>query len=713
MNFMEKLSESLLVNIAELVSNFEIIIIILLFIILGAYFMFNFKKQTRYLCESQLNILKNNKKYIEGVFVELNDTRELLRYFTNEEKWKNKIVIDYNNLFDDKNGEDLTSICKNYNFHFKLDRLATIDEIYNKVQNSIEIFYKLKEKKLNIPDEYKETAIIFQIFSAGYIEKLENLKVRINFFRNQYIILTGSAGNGKTNLLCNLTEGMIRNNKVCIFFEAKDTGEDINDFFRRNLIKHNVKYFNIYFKIMHVIYVFLRKNIYIVIDAINENQSDSFYKSLIVFLNGMLKYKNVKIIVSCRSEYFDLKYKSILIDKINNYGYCYDILKENYTDLAKEKIYENYKKAFNYSGDISLQVKEKLFCQLLLMRMFFEVNKNSSVYINSLNKYEIFDKYIRSTIKNNECRNFIDKVVSEMYFSNKYSSVMLSNIKKGIGVTKAVDQLIDESILLSRKLTFNENSIIQEYEEEIYFIFDEMRDYCVARYALMNLCDNNRKPVKEKVISYIRMLIKENAVCTEGVINYIYYFYKNSKDNDLCKFILKEFIMLHDMSLNEYSQNRDRGFNSWGLKLILDGNGDMEEYEMEYLKFIILKNPGNELSKLFAFLIEQEKNNGRYNLDLFLKVLFDIHKYEIFCNVLSGTISNWSDNGIDIDDFIHIDKCLDGKSGRDRFRCYLYVYQKYLNFNGRKYIEDYFESNCDKESIKLKLENLVYFESRN
>ena len=164
MNFMEKLSESLLVNIAELVSNFEIIIIILLFIILGAYFIFNFKKQTRYLCESQLNILKNNKKYIEGVFVELNDTRELLRYFTNEEKWKNKIVIDYNNLFDDKNGEDLTSICKNYNFHFKLDRLATIDEVYNKVQNSIEIFYKLKEKKLNIPDEYKETAIIFQIF---------------------------------------------------------------------------------------------------------------------------------------------------------------------------------------------------------------------------------------------------------------------------------------------------------------------------------------------------------------------------------------------------------------------------------------------------------------------------------------------------------------------------------------------------------------------
>ena len=62
--------------------------------------------------------------------------------------------------------------------------------------------------------------------------------------------------------------------------------------------------------------------------------------------------------------------------------------------------------------------------QLLLMRMFFEVHKNSDVNVNSLNKYEIFQSYIDAVFERNkpECEAFLNKIVAHMYSCLLYTS---------------------------------------------------------------------------------------------------------------------------------------------------------------------------------------------------------------------------------------------------------------------------------------------------
>ena len=413
-------------------------------------------------------------------------------------------------------------------------------------------------------------------------------------------------------------------------------------------------------------------------------------------------------------------FKTELFSKYGQKAGCYineiyDIMKEEYSYVAKKRLYENYKKAFNYSGELSEASKEKLYSQLLLMRMFFEVHKNSDVNVNSLNKYEIFQRYIDAVFERNkpECEAFLNKIVAHMYSNNKYSAIPLSEIMKESEMTGAIKDIMDETILVSRKLILHENSIIEKYDEEIYFVFDELRDYCVAKYALNSFIDDGERIDVKEVITYIDKLVETNAVCTEGVINYIYWFYKGQDNADMCKTILNRFMKPHDNAIEAYRMNRENGLNSWGLKVILDGDDDLEIYEKDYLKYIIMNNPGHELARLFLFLINQEMINGKYNLELLLENLYEIHIYDEFCSVLKETVSYWNIDGINHDDFIEIDKKLQFKNieGCKRFRCYLFLYLEFLSWEGKEEIQEYFESHCNKQGIICNLKGRIYFET--
>lgn len=713
--FFEKMNDGLFGNIAEFISNCLIYWPFLVFVLVLFVFLFTFKKRTENVSKNIINTLEKNGKYIKGVFVELNDTKELLRYFMHGGRWKKRIIADYNNLFDDKNGRTLKEIYKNYGVAFKISKTASIKKVYEEINSTLELMRKIRKRECEAPENYKDTAMLFEVFGYRYIEKLEKLQTRTEFAKNKYIILTGSAGNGKTNLLCNLVETMIKNKKICVFYNVKDINQNMCVYFENSLMPCKNKYFKVYWSIQHFLCVLLNRSMYIVIDAINESRSWEFLESLSDFINKILKYRKVKIIVSCRSEYFDLKYKNILVDGVDEVVYCYDIMKEEYSYVAKKKMYENYKKTFNYSGELSEVEKEKLYNQLLLMRMFFEVHKNSDLNVNSLNKYEIFQLYIDTVFEKNklECEVFLNKIVAHMYSNNKYSAIMLSEIVKESEITGTIKDFMDETILVSRKLVLHENSIIERYDEEIYFVFDELRDYCVAKYSLNNFIDKDERIDAQKLIAYIDKLVETNAVCTEGVINYIYWFYKDQGNADMCEMILNRFMKPHDNALEAYRMNKENGLNSWGLKVILDGDGDLEIYEKEYLKYIITDNPGHELARLFLFLINQEMINGKYNLELFLEFLYDIHIYDEFCSVLKETVSYWNRDGISHSDFVEIDKKLQYKNieGCKRFRSYLFLYLEFLSWEGKEEIQEYFELYCNKQDIIHNLKGRIYFET--
>lgn len=57
--------------------------------------------------------------------------------------------------------------------------------------------------------EYKESQFLFEILHYPYTDMLGYLHRCSKAANSKYFILTGSAGNGKTNLLCSISELLI------------------------------------------------------------------------------------------------------------------------------------------------------------------------------------------------------------------------------------------------------------------------------------------------------------------------------------------------------------------------------------------------------------------------------------------------------------------------------------------------------------------------
>lgn len=639
--------------------------------------------------------LSDNGKYIRGLFVELNDTKELLRYFMYGKKWRNRIIKDYNTLFDDEYGRLLHEVYSEQNVIFKIKRNCCIKKVYDIISNTLEFMSKVHSGEIKGAEGYKDSEVIFHYSDHGYIKKLETLKNKAEFVRNKYIVLTGSAGNGKTNLLCNIAELMIESGRICLFMNAKDIATDVQPYFEDKFKIFNKNIFPYYWPLQQFLCRFFRKTVYIIVDAINENDRKEFCESLPKFLTQMLKHKNIKIIIACRSEYFDLRYKKYLLEQVESNAYQYDIMKESYSDVAKKRMLENYKKKFDFQGSYSNEVEAKLCQQLLLMRVFFEAYKGTDITVNTLNKYDVFKKYIDSVMEENEeeCKEFLDNVVASMYRNKEYSSVKLSEIACGNNLSENIRNVVDDTILLSRRLVVHPNSIIEKTEEEIYFVFDEMRDYCVAKYILNLMVGDDGNPVENKVLNCLTELVELNSVCTEGVINYVYRFYRDKGNTQICSSICEKFMKEHDRAIEAYGRNHEEGINSWGLKVILDGTGELDEYEKEYVKFIVLENPGNELSRFFKFLIQQEEQNGRFNLDLYLDVLYDIREQETFGEALKGCVDSWYHEGVRISEFISIDKNLANVNpdGCTRFRQFVFLFMQCFDWENKEKLTTYYD----------------------
>ena len=73
-------------------------------------------------------------------------------------------------------------------------------------------------------------------------------------------------------------------------------------------------------------------------------------------------------------------------------------------------------------------------------------------------------------------------------------------------------------------MVFHEGTIARNEKEVVYFVFDEMRDYCLARQILLNNVSAYYVD-GESVIEKLKQLKASGASCAEGVIHYCYVFF--------------------------------------------------------------------------------------------------------------------------------------------------------------------------------------------
>lgn len=681
------------------ISSIKDFVGILIFIGIAVVWLLGVDKRTIKKCSMiQINKLENNKKYIRGLFIELNECKEYLRYFANREKWKKRLVKEYNALFSDYYGYLLKEAFEKKEASFTLSASDSLDSIIQTITQTKSFLCDLIHGNKQVPERYEDSIVLFQIYSNKYDELLNDMLIKAQMMKKTYCVLVGSAGNGKTNMLCSFSEMLMKLKKRCVYINGKEIEGDVDDYIWNKIC--SFKFLNkVFFKDFYYLFLKIRKQeLFIVIDAINENEKD-IGDSLIRFINKMQKFYNIRILISCRSEYFQIKFKEILVDNIAYEPVCIDLLNSKYGVDAMNRLFNVYSKAFKYSGIISELVKEKLCKQLLAMRIFFEVNENTNKDYEDLNTYSLIQEYIAKISRDNNTNveGLLFEIADKMINENSYNEVKYSLLSNE---GKRIQKIIEDTLLISNTIVVNEGRLHKDCELAVQFIYDEVRDYCLARSFLKKTIDIDERINEQNLKVILDKLVYERAVCAEGVIKYIYRDSHNIKNNSICKMILSDYAdkIESNYKIRNYCL-------SWTLQLIFDNTDELLKCENEYIDKTIKKHDANEMGYLFSFLVKQEKISGKYTLDIILNKLREILSMELVRKIVSSCTFGWGKGIISHDDFIDIDRYLEknNKDGMLRFREFVLLYYEFFDWDNKKELEEYIKN----KDIKV-IEDRIY-----
>ena len=293
-----------------------------------------------------------------------------------------------------------------------------------------------------------------------------------------------------------------------------------------------------------------------------------------------------------------------------------------------------YQNHFNVKSEISLHAKKRLLSSLFLMKIFFEVNCNRNENIIELRNAEIYLSYIRkiaANIKGIDFLQTVQKIAGAMIEDSQYNYVNLNRV--GIdGVDREkLYQALDNNIIISRTV-LSGKGITKSENEVVIFVFDEFRDFCLARYLLLyseDKHDNEYSLFFDKV----NEMFQNRQSPVEGIIKYGYYYFKTYGPAELSGKILT----LYSETDVQYIANREnrynppyRLFNNFGLSLIFIDGGEIIENELNFLKKYIARDPSNYWP-IFWFLLKNEYSSVSPGLDLGIRLLVkDRSSNEVF-----------------------------------------------------------------------------------
>ncbi len=567
------------------------IIVLGFVIILIAIYTFRFTKNTNQKSKCLLDEFRHNGKYIDGLFKELDESKELLRCFSLGKKLKKKIIRDHNEYI--KN-QRLTVIAKKEKYSFRIPRFSTERKIMEKIEENTRFLKTVSNRH----DDFS-----FYAYSStrDYKDLLSIMRKKLLLFKAKTSILIGNAGNGKTTLLCNITQ-MLNNYKCpCTFINSRDVNSTLKDSIIQLLyfpkwIKN--KHLTKAMVMLNVLLCVSRKYYVIIVDAVNENDKDTFSDSISEFCDWVGKYKYIKVIFSCRSEFYKARYKSRFID-FEPSPIEVEVANSFISERTKNNVLSVYKKYYNYSGNISEDSRQRLFKSMLLMRLFFEVNEGKDNDTTQLYNHLIYYKYIQridNKLTQVNLTDILDNVSDIMIEKLSFDSVNTSELNTPIS---EINRILDNNLVLSKTVLENEGYIHQTETTIISFTFDEIRDYYIAR-RLIAICEE--KQDFSKMFDICSHLYDNKLSPTEGVIRYCYFHLFEKGFYDVSKELLKKFYSFDQ----EYSyRNSDRLFNTtymdFGLSIIMECPRERGflDYEKKYILTTINCRPISLIELLY------------------------------------------------------------------------------------------------------------------
>lgn len=461
---------------------------------------------------------KSSKKYIPSVFVETTKTKEEMRYFSNPLFFCEKIddrlavfdLIEYNRVLKLSHMEPIDlepgiTAASPYP--------ETIPELFTRLEAQLEGISQMKAHLLPYTHKGKAEETfgshdylsgyweVFRISlthgSMGLTRSLNEIQKMAELAKKRIFLITGMAGQGKTNFICDLVENQFRQFEIpTIFVPARR----LNDYPGPNRLlsyiannRYSPEFSDLHelFKLLNAVAADFGKPFIIAIDGINEvSDLDGFVSELRVFLDALCQYEFVKIIISCRSEFFDHKFADLFYPQFSEALHRVQDLRSKMSDENKSQLIVSYLDHFKIKGRLSSDAERMLQEDLILLRIFCDINEDQDVgFVPVIYKGEIFERYLMIKVqefpqgKQQEAISTLYQVCAKMLSNGDFAQIALNGF--GDEQRQIIDTFVGEDIVLRREVPPTGLSSLGL--SNISFTYDEMRDFLLAHFVTYQL----------------------------------------------------------------------------------------------------------------------------------------------------------------------------------------------------------------------------------
>lgn len=484
-------------------------------------------------------------KYLPHVYLENREVKQHLRDFVAPYTFC-KLVLERCDMIDTYRINRNRRFRHKESFIFDIEQFKTIPS----EEKLSEFYRRTKELKEYVNSKYNE----LQGNNSDYLSssKYGQQVIHLEYILSKILLVTTSAGQGKTNLICDIVDNvLLKRNIPFVYMNGYEIdSNNICESFARMMLPTSNASFDETIKSLSTYCKYKRSPVILIIDGLNENPNpEVFSRNLQVFIDAVLQYDCVKVIMTCRTEYYKECF-STFDDAFEDKMIKIDNLNKHFDEEERIRLLNNYLRYFNITTQFEQSVQERLCEDLLLLRIFCEANKNKNLgYVHSIKREELFTEYydimtqsLIEKVKNEEgnklstyrVKDFITSLIDYMISNGAFFNVPLSYLESKFtnDEQKIFSRFLEENILLRKDLTPDSKGLYGR-KEVINFTYDSFRDYLLSAY-LTDFVYVNDKNHYEKCISEYT---SKGHQLREGLTPFLFVHSKKNNNNKVLAFL--------------------------------------------------------------------------------------------------------------------------------------------------------------------------------
>ncbi len=525
--------------------------------------------------EERLKLNLKSEKYIPEVYLDDYLTRQKIRFFIDPYSLYRKELDELKILnFDLLNSKYRVQGIKEFNLDLSL---FPENITHNSFSESLDIL-KVCRDQLNSTYEF-----LYHSGNDGWKSsyKLRDRQERFDFAAKRVLLIKEVAGQGKTNLICNIVDKfLLRRGIPFLWLNGYEIdGNDFEGSFLKNALHNHFKSLEEGIRVAEGLCQYTHKPLIIIIDGLNEIKYEGRLVSrLNAFINLLLSYEHIRVILTCRKEYFEEKFKdnyglsseTVIIQRLNHI---------THNPAKRRLLLEGYCKHFNITLDVSDLEEEYLTNNMLFLRIFCDVNRGKKINRIDRRKYHLFAEYYENSIYSlsqqinvvtgenftkSDIRSFYLNIISLMIGRDSLYNIPLEEVRGNLDsrFRGFLENILDENILIKREL--------DKEGEVISFTYDEFRDFMIAKYLVdIILIQKGDEQMFRKFLDNL-----QEANPKEGILPFLFvHIWENHKKQ--AKDIIKSYNWCDALF----------ALNIWKVEDKIISHEDMEKVKRLFKKF--------------------------------------------------------------------------------------------------------------------------------